>query len=198
MKKIVFYFIGIVYLILLTHPVNGVSDSELFMSVIVEYSQGKISFQEPNLIQSTEAINKEEKIGNYTLRVYSFKNEILYETKINFDLAIFGAPLKEWFDKEGNQVIIPNETDTSIIDKASQVVFIPYFKTGKSIIMYDLTNTVVANIDISKFAVCNQNEICDTKETEELCPNDCSSTSSTYKPISFWQWVKNLLSSIFR
>ncbi len=175
MKHSFYLLIGILFLISVTQSALASNDSNLFLSVILNYDQGKISFQDVKLIQSTEPISKEEKIGNYTLKVYSFKQDKLYETKVTFDLMLFNEPPKEWFDEEGNQIYFPNETykPKLIIDKTSKVVFVPYFKTINFIKLFNSDDVEIASKDVSELAVCNQNSICDNNETKELCPEDC-------------------------
>src|SRR3989344_4317572 len=86
-------------LLLMTFSVNAVAQYELFISTIVIYEQGRITISETKLIQTTEPLSKVEDNGDYTLKLFSFKNEVLYETKFNLNFFLYNEPLKEWFDK---------------------------------------------------------------------------------------------------
>ncbi len=194
-----FISICMLLFILLVLPVFAQKSDTLFVSVTLEYNRGTVTIKDTNLIQSSEYIDKSKDTGNYTLKVYSYNGTALYETKFDFDLNILSAPPKEWFDNEGNQIYFPNETQPSKtgLDRASVVLFVPYFKTMKVLKIYDKNNNEILTSDVSKFAVCNLNSICDDKETKEVCPEDCSTRQNTsYKSLSFWQWLMGLFKSL--
>lgn len=190
--------------ILLVLPAFAQKSDTLFVSVTLEYNRGTVTINDTSLIQSSEYIDKSKDTGNYTLKVYSHNETALYETKFDFDLNILGAPPKEWFDNDGNQIYFPNETQPAKLglDRASVVLFAPYFRTIKIVRIYDNNDREITSKDVSEFAVCNINSICDSKETEEVCPEDCTARQTTsYKSLSFWQWLiglfKSLLARIF-
>ncbi|MEK6860660.1 MAG: hypothetical protein AABY07_01695 [Nanoarchaeota archaeon] len=94
---------------------------------------------------------------DYTLKIISFNNKILYEQRFKFPLEIFGAPPKEWFDEKGNQIYIPTaeESGYKILDKASVELIIPYFDNAKLINIYDKENNLKLSIDVSYFTQPN-------------------------------------------
>ena len=72
----------------------------------------------------------------------------------------------------------------------------PYFKTAKSISIYKEEKEIL-NIDVSSFAVCNQNKICDNQETKATCSEDCSTIAESNSSVSFWQKIVNFFKGLF-
>lgn len=109
----------------------------------------------------------------YFLALKSFKNETLYSRYFDFPkIAI--APPREWFDENGRQIFVPN--DTRPITSKTLLLSIPYFKEGREIEIYGL-NKRVLTIDVSSFSeICNSNGICDGYENFRACPAECGSS----------------------
>lgn len=87
-------------------------NQNISLSVIIDYSRGNVSFGDIQLV-SGEHRNKDA-IGDYNLRVYSFKENILYSTNFNFSFQSMNMPPREWFDDKGNQIFIPNVSESLV------------------------------------------------------------------------------------
>ncbi len=144
---LVFLFTNIVYAL----------ERERVYQITLKYDKGTITKE--NLIV-TMGFPEHRKIhleDDYRLEAISFDNKILYTTYFNFPLEIFAEPLAEWFDEEGNQIYFPTEEESGhiILDEATQLLVIPYFKDGKQINIYDKDDSLVLEIDISYLAERN-------------------------------------------
>lgn len=193
-KKVVLIF-TLVFILVMPLIISQ-SSNKVVLSIVLNYDNGNIHQGNISLIETSEELNKKELNGNYTLKVFSFLNEELYKTSFDFSLEILSSPPKEWFDSEGNQIYAPNETEVGRLnlEKTSKALFVPYFKTGKLVIISDKSSKELLKIDISAFATCNQNKICDNQESKETCPEDCSNIQIKTNS-SFWQklldWIKS-------
>ncbi len=89
---------------------------------------------------------------DYTLKMISYKNKVLYEQKFSFPLEIFGAPPAEWFDEQGRQIHIPTAEESGhiILDKASVELILPYFENAEKINIYKDDNLKLS-IGVSHF-----------------------------------------------
>ena len=123
----------------------------------LDYNKGEIS---KNSLLSTKGYfsnSVQMPDEDYTLKIISFNNKILYEQRFKFPLEIFGAPLPEWFDEKGNQIYIPTaeESGHKILDKASVELILPYFNNAKLINIYDKDDNLKLSIDVSHFTQPN-------------------------------------------
>jgi len=183
---------------LLLLPIQALAEEkQLFFSMTLGYDSGDISRQQVKLIESIGEVNKKSTEGDYSLKLYSFNDQLLYETRFDFNLEIFSIPPKEWFDDEGNQIYIPNETETGVvsIEKTSTVVFAPYFRNANTVRVFK-NNELKLDFDVAEYAVCNMNSICDEKESRDNCPEDCNQPQLTAE-LSFWQKILNFIKSVF-
>lgn len=183
---------------LLLLPIQALADeNRLFFSITLGYDSGDLSKQQVKLIESIGDVDKKSTEGAYSLKLYSFNEQLLYETRFDFELEILGIPPKEWFDEEGNQIYIPNETEIGIIaiEKTATVVFAPYFRNAKTIRIFK-NDELKLEFDVSEYAVCNMNKVCDKRESGDKCPEDCDQTQLPAK-LSFWQKLMNFVKSIF-
>jgi len=190
--------LAIAFLILGLTPLVLAEGNQLFFSINLDYDSGTISQQSVKLIESMGEIDKKSLVGDYKLKIYSFNEELLYESNFDFDLELFNSPPKEWFDDEGNQIYIPDETEAepTLIERTTKVLFAPYSATAKEL-RIEKENKIELIIDVSEFALCNQNNICDNGESKELCSEDCSGANVSYKKVSFWQGIINWIKSLF-
>ena len=112
MKK---YFL-IITLILISSMVYAEPTKYEAFSITIHYKDGGLSKENIFLINSPEAIQP-LKIGDYSLKIYSFNNELLYESKFSISLEKNLEPNPDWFDDEGNQIVIPNETSITSLEE---------------------------------------------------------------------------------
>ena len=169
----------------------------VYVSLTLDYTDGKLSKLDIKLIQSEELLDFSKKLGDYKAVIKSFDDNVLFETYFDITTEVVPEPLKEWFDEKGNQIVIPDKPVDMKLKDASVVVFVPYFKNGKVIEIYDKSNKLKLTIDISDFATCNINNICDLKESHDLCPEDCLFLEEKIK-LSWWERVLSFLKNLFK
>src|SRR3989344_8510997 len=95
-------------------------------------------------------------VGAYKIGLYSFEGRPLYDTNFDIDTFVYDSDI--------------------IIEELDKKLFLPYFTNGAKlkILERNLTRDVIRHErDISSFATCNENKVCDDKETHELCPEEC-------------------------
>lgn len=211
MKK---YFLLIVFILFLSIVFAETTQYNVF-SLTIHYKNGELSKEDAFLIQSSQKIEP-SKIGDYSLKMYSFNNELLYESKFSISLEKNFEPNPDWFDDEGNQIVFPNETSISTVDETSFTLFVPYFHNVEKIKIFK-DEKLKLEIDLSEFSICNENGICDNKETNELCPEEClcgngkCDNTESYatcsqdcpyipterKDMNFWQRILFFIKSVF-
>lgn len=186
-----------IFLLLILFSITAYAQSNrLYYSLVLEYDKGEIVKKDLFLIEAPEQDYKNQLGEGYVLMLKSFNGEELFSMKFNFPLKkINDAPL-DWFNKEGEQIIVPNATDKEL-QKSSVALSIPYFKNGKTIKIYDIKNNLKLNVDISDFATCNLNRVCDLKESHELCPEDCLFAEEKIK-VSWWQRIINFIKNMIK
>ena len=190
MKKLIFFVIG---LILLGNVIAA--GNTLYFSLTTNFVSGKLLKQSVSLIQSEEILDFSKKTGDYKVVLISFERDILFETYFDVTTEVVPEPLKEWFDEKGNQVIVPEKHVETKLKEVSSVIFLPYFKNAKNIEIYNKKNELELSVDVSEFATCNLNKVCDFKESHDLCPEDCP-FAETIK-LSWWQKIINFIKNIF-
>lgn len=105
--------------------------------------------------------------GNYTGKIFSFDNQLLKSFKIIIQpgRTVLG------------QGFIPQKTGEVSIDA-------PYYPSAALIKIEDNSGNVKLTADISSFAQCNQNDICEPGKGENLntCDNDCKPAGDNSTP----------------
>jgi hypothetical protein len=141
-------------------------------NLVLKLENESIILTELSLVDANQTINAG---GAYTAKVVSFKDIVLYEKSFDFT-SVLREPPKEWFDENGTQII--NKTNQTIGQPLFAQILLPYFRNGKSINIYR-NSTKLDSFSISKFAVCNENNVCEPAlgENYAVCSGDCSSGS---------------------
>ena len=192
MKKLLFFVVG---LILLGNVIAA--GNTLYFSLTTNFVSGKLLKQSVFLIQSDEILDFSKKTGDYKVALISFEGNILFETYFDVTADVVPEPLKEWFDEKGNQVIVPEKHVETKLKDVSSVIFLPYFKNAKNIEIYNKKSELELSVDVSEFATCNLNKVCDFKESHELCPEDCPFAEEKIK-LSWWERIFHFLKNLFK
>ena len=74
------------------------------------------------------------------------------------------------FDGSDMQKIYYNMSENK-----NYIIYVPYDKAAAKILVYNPSNSIVMDIDVSSFADTCGNKICEPYESYENCPNDCKS-----------------------
>ena len=127
----------------------------------LEYNKGEISKSSLLVTRGYFSNPIQMPDDDYTLKIISFDNRVLYQQRFKFPLEVFGAPLPEWFDEKGRQIYIPTAEEAGhiILDKASVELIFPYFDDAKTINIYDKDNNLKLSIDVSPFTKPNIKKI---------------------------------------
>ncbi|MFH1638068.1 MAG: hypothetical protein ABIB71_06600, partial [Candidatus Woesearchaeota archaeon] len=89
----------------------------------------------------------------YTAKVKSFKDEELYSFK--FSASLHAYDLQQEFEEMPVQLIFPHFVNAEMLEIHSS--------NGK----------LMLEVDLSDYALCNQDSICDDFEDEAICEEDC-------------------------
>ncbi len=154
MKKLILLVISLALL-------TSVSANTLSYSVILQYDLGKFSLRGIELVGA--ASPRETTQGGYDAKIISYNGEILYSTSFNMDLERYYAlPVSR-----GASQKYASQT------KASLNLLLPYYPNAQRIVISKGKDELL-QIDVSRYAACDQNGICEDLETFEVCPGDCT------------------------
>ena len=134
----------------------------LSYSLALDYDSGKLSLQNIELVSATPP--KKALENEYTARILSYRNENLYETTFGISLVKFyGLPISR---ETAN--LPPEELNETTVD-----LLLPYHPNAKTIHILK-QEALLLEVDLSSFAICNENKICDGSESPATCPSDCT------------------------
>lgn len=148
-KKILFI---ILLVIIASNVTLAIQIDDMSYSIKVNFNEDIITMENLELVQGRAAENYPEDY-TYTLKLISFKEETLGSRSFNLP--------DYWLDM-----------DISVTN-GSFNVYLPYNTNAQKIELYKIGNKI-SELDISKFASCNQDSFCSADENIELCPDDCS------------------------
>lgn len=167
MKKLLLVFASLLVLAGIVFAANAVS-----YSIVIKYDKGTLSAESVRLTEGPAPDRLVQPEEGYTLKVLSFKGEVLHSFKFAIELTPQYESLSEWFDEEGNQISVSNATLPSV-ETTTFAISAPYFRNAKSIDIYDTNGNLALSIDLTEFATCNMNSVCEEKESTDICPEDC-------------------------
>ena len=84
-----------------------------------------------------------------TIETLSFENDILDSFNYTFEMQEKLPPPQDWFDEEGNQIYVPNETD-EYLNEYTAVLTLCYFPNAEFINIYR-KNFLLLPVDVSKY-----------------------------------------------
>lgn len=118
---------------------------------------------------------KSSKHDNSDLKIFSFNGEVLYENTFAFSNIIY-------YDSF-------NETDPGGMKEMDRMDFYleaQYFMNAKNIVIENSEKNLMLDIDVSHLALCNENGICEDRESESCV--DCKGIkpiTSSEKPQNY-------------
>jgi hypothetical protein len=139
----------------------------------IKYSDNSFSIEDAFLDYGYAS--KEIADSKYILRTLDSNKNILEELYFSIESPSFSPP-REWFDEEGNQIVIPDVVEEEI-DKI-ETFYLPYSIEARYVAIYDMTNNILYEVDFYEFLNISCGDgFCDSyKENEFVCAQDCFAT----------------------
>jgi hypothetical protein len=162
--------------------------AEVYWIELFTTKDGKIildeSVPEPVKLRKNEFFVREWSQGNYQAKIFSFKNELLdqiyfYPYNIIF-YDMYNPKTRQWTG------------GTKIIKTGGFLLTLPYYPNAKYVEIFNDKGEKQLTIDVSKFAVCNENGICEKGEDEKNCPQDCQEKATSIQPENYQGPSKSL------
>jgi hypothetical protein len=156
MKKIIFI---LMFLICLSSVSAQIS---YFFEVKYDLENNKLELNDLDLIEDGDVYSDSEFV-THDIKLFSFNDEVLY----NYSYYWNAMASYDYFPLDDN-TIGPEKPNYDLLQ-----LNIPYFRNGKEIRVTDLSTREMVIIDVSKYASCNEDYVCDFGEDERSCPEDC-------------------------
>ncbi len=130
------------------------------VELLLHYNNGEVTLSNIQLLERDAPNRFFQPFEAYTARIVAFNGSELYSRAFDF-------PLWEY-------------DSTEILDEVDFQLIAPYFNYMREFELYGKQGELILTADLSEYAVCNQNRVCnkDYGETKETCADDC-----TYKEI---------------
>lgn len=157
MKKILLTFFFLFFTIsIFTQETVLAQQEELSYIISIDYDSGKLSLNEIKVVRSEPRTYLVQPKEGYEMKINSFSKENLFSFKFNINP-------------------VPADINpTNFPDKTTIVYTLPYFENAEFIEVLDQNGKNVLSVDVSMFAPCKVNNICDSNENIKSCPEDCS------------------------
>jgi hypothetical protein len=146
----------------------------LSYSLTITDTEGKLSASIPALVEGDAPPSRTFDSNAFTAEVKSSNGKKLFTTQFLIETIPQTALDPRWFNENGTQIFFPNDTEKDN-KTTTLVLLLPYFRNGESIEIRNSTSEIQLSINIAKYATCNMNGICDSKESFNQCPEDCKS-----------------------
>lgn len=157
-------------LILILFSMNmGIVESQTNKIYVIDlnYEKGNINLINVSVKTGYAPDRRVQPESGHKLEVISFRNEVLQSFKFEVPNTIYPPP-----PLEGEE-----PTGPVYLERVNFTLIVLFFGNGKEIHIYDSNNTLKLSIDISEFAECNLNKVCESQENYANCPEDCPSGS---------------------
>jgi len=104
--------------------------------------------------------------NNHEITILSFKEIILKKFKINLQTGVW----TDYVDSKTGEL----RGGFQKLTGGKIKIDLPYYPNASRATIFDKSGKEVFSADLSVFAVCNENDVCESfKENEQNCPNDC-------------------------
>ncbi|MEA3378613.1 MAG: hypothetical protein U9Q69_03140 [Nanoarchaeota archaeon] len=125
---------------------------EAYMEINLRITSKNITVNNIEILQGQPKDYVLDYFEYYDVNIYSFKGEVLNSFKLQKDFYIYGVGI--------------------VVSEVEEILSFPYYNNIKSLEILD-EKKVILNLDLSDYATCNEDGICDNSESIVTCPIDC-------------------------
>jgi len=169
-KSWVFIGVCLASLILGLSVVHAQSHENKVYLIDLNYDAGVLSLNDVVTKAGFPPETPSQSTQAWRIDLISFQDQVLYSSTFDIPNVLLQVPPLEGEPAGGGPIILEN-LNFSII--------VPYYPNGRDVNIFANNGTLVLSADVSQFASCNLDSICEHNENYQTCPEDCAPVASS-------------------
>lgn len=154
----------VLLLFLFIHYSNATPVANKIFSLVLNYNNGSLAAVDISVTDGFAPDRKIQPESGWKAEIISFNDSTLESFKFQIPNMLSLSPPLEGQGLPPGLITLSNINFTLIMQ---------YYSDAKHLNFYNESNAKILSLDVSKFATCNLNGICESGESYEICSADC-------------------------